>query len=229
MAALSHELRILSLNEVASFDQNGFLVLHDLFTPDEMEQWKAEARNEVEQRVNASGVFVWMCEAIPPFFAQAVADERLVSVLRQLIGPNIEFLSAKPVLKSGKITFASPWHQDYAYWGGATKYSVWIALDDATPDNGCLKVIPGSHRMNHTHAFVESENGFGNRILENALDGCVVVTVPLNKGGAIFFHDRLIHSSHPNATGQDRWAFIPTYRDASIPDESTVWKASRVL
>lgn len=221
--------RVLSSDDVASFHQNGYLVLLDVFTPDEMARWKEVARTEIIHRVKSSGVFVWMCDAIPPFFDQVVQDERLVNVLRQLIGPNIEFLSAKPVFKSEQITFSSPWHQDWAYWGGSTKYSLWIAMDDATPDNGCLKVIPGSHRINYDHDYLEGAVSFVNRIPERVLEDCDVVTVPLNAGSAIVFHDRLIHSSYPNTSGQDRWAFIPTYRDASVPDESTVWNASRVL
>lgn len=219
----------LSPDEIAAFHKNGYYLLRSVFTPDEMNACKQAAKEAVENQVGPSGVHVWMCDVIPPLFERIACDERLAGVLRQLIGPAVEFLSAKPVFKSGRITFASPWHQDYAYWGGATKYSVWIALEDATPENGCLRVIPGSHVKFFEHAHVKDVNGFGNRIAEGRLDGWATLTVPMHTGDALVFHDRLIHSSHPNTSGCDRWSFIPTYRDASVPDESTVWKTSKVL
>ena len=50
------------------------------------------------------------------------------------------------VFKNEAMTFASPWHQDWSYWYGAHKLSIWVALDDATVENGCLKLFPGSHK-----------------------------------------------------------------------------------
>ena len=72
-------------------------------------------------------------------------DVCVVSILNRIIGPNVEFLSVKSVYKNKFTRFGSPWHQDWYYWKGANKISVWIALDDATPENGCLKMIAGSH------------------------------------------------------------------------------------
>jgi phytanoyl-CoA hydroxylase len=53
-----------------------------------------------------------------------------------------------------------------------------------------------------------------------------IVTAPVPRGGAVFFHDLTLHASCPNINGQDRWSVIPTYRDAKKADESTVWKQS---
>ena len=51
--------------------------------------------------------------ACPEFFVEAFTAPRLGKVLRQLLGEDVEFLSTKPVLKTGKIRHASPWHQDF--------------------------------------------------------------------------------------------------------------------
>lgn len=219
----------ISPDDVAFFRDNGYLILRRLFTPEEMAACKQAARAAVEEHAGPSGVFVWMCDKIPPLFDRIACNDRLAGALSRLIGPNIEFLSAKPVFKSGRVTFASPWHQDFAYWGGATKYSVWIALEDATPENGCLKVIPGSHTRVVDHSNIRDVNGFANRILDDELEGYEVASVPLDTGDALVFHDCLLHSSYPNTSGRERWSFIPTYRDASIPDDSTVWESSKVV
>ncbi len=211
----------------SSFAENGFLLVEAVFTAEEMAACKSAAKDLVENTSGPSGVQVWMCDTIPPLFESISCDPRMAAILRPLIGPRIEFLSAKPVFKSSRIQFASPWHQDLAYWGGATKFSSWIALEDATPENGCLRVIPGSHRRTRDHASVRDARGFGNRVSDEELRGERMIDVEMKCGDVLVFHDGLLHSSHPNRSGRDRWSFIPTYRNADVPDTSTVWSTSK--
>ena len=211
------------------FQENGYVIAPAVYTPDEMAACKLAAQELTESQSGPSGVFVWMCDAIPPLFEQIACHPRLITILQRIIGPRIEFLSAKPVFKSAKINFASPWHQDQAYWGGGPKYSAWIAMEEATLENGCLKVIPGSHRSALDHASVKDQIGFGNRILDEDLKNETIVDAPLNTGDALIFHDCLLHSSHPNLSGRDRWSFIPTYRNADLLDPSTSWSRTRII
>ena len=88
-------------------------------------------------------------------------------------------------------------------------------------------MIPGSHRSALDHAAVQDKNGFGNRILDEDLKNETIVDAPLNAGDALIFHDCLLHGSHPNLSGRDRWSFIPTYRNADLADPSTVWSTSK--
>ncbi|MCY3773385.1 MAG: phytanoyl-CoA dioxygenase family protein [Gemmatimonadetes bacterium] len=214
---------------LSSFAENGFLLVESVFAAEEMAVCKTEAKELVENQSGPSGVHVWMCDAIPPRFESISCDSRMTAILRPLIGPRIEFLSAKPVFKSPTVHFASPWHQDQAYWGGATKYSAWIALEDATPENGCLRVIPGSHRQARDHASVRDARGFANRVSDDDLKGEPMMDVKMKCGDVLVFHDRLLHSSHPNRSGRDRWCFIPTYRNADVPDASTVWATAKLI
>ena len=213
----------------SSFAKNGFLLVECVFTADEMAACRSAAKELVEDTSGPSGVHVWMCDTIPPLFELISCDPRMAAILRPLIGPRIEFLSAKPVFKSPSVHFASPWHQDQAYWGGATKWSAWIALEDATMENGCLRVIPGSHRQLRDHAAVQDAKGFTNRISDDDLRDEELMDVEMKQGDVLVFHDRLLHSSHPNRSGRERWSFIPTYRNADVPDTSTVWSTSKPM
>ena len=146
--------------------------------------------------------------------------------------PHIELLSCKPVRKTNQVTHASPWHQDWVYWYGAPKVSAWVALDDARKDNGCLRVIPGSHLWGLVpHEQFQERIGFDRRIPDNDVDALArkfnakPVDVPIRAGQAIIFSDLLLHSSNANATGADRYALIPTFRDATVPDSSKVWRS----
>ena len=213
----------------SSFAKNGFLLVESVFMAEEMAACKSAAKKLVANTSGPSGVHVWMCDNIPPLFESVSRDLRMAAILRPMIGPRIEFLSAKPVFKSSAVHFASPWHQDQAYWGGATKWSAWIALEDATTHNGCLRVIPGSHRRQRNHASVQDARGFTNRVSDDELEGEEISDVEMKQGDVLVFHDRLLHSSHPNRSGRERWSFIPTYRNADVPDTSTVWTTSKPM
>ena len=211
------------------FSQTGFAIVPNLFTRDEVQALKMEsieilkAVKEETGHVAGHGVHVGLATRSPAF-QNAVCDERILDILERILAPNIEFLSDKVVFKSDSMTFASPWHQDWHYWHGAHKYSIWVALDDATVENGCLKLFPGSHKSAIVHDGDASDgHGFGNRLRPDAVDESLAITAELEAGGAVFFHDLTLHASHPNISGGERWVWIPTYRDAKAEDNEYPW------
>lgn len=223
----------LTSEQRAAWERNGFLVIEELFSDDEtrwmideVEGVLAEVREEARdagrssEEILASGVYVGL-SVKREFFRQVARDPRMLDALEGLIGPEIGFLSDKVVFKDRQVDYDSPWHQDWAYWGGSHKISVWVALDEATTENGCLKILPGSHRAPVEHDQVRGVVGFGSRLdpAERGLDLSQAVTLPARPGTAIFFHDLTLHASLPNRSGQDRRALIITYRDLSQPDK----------
>jgi len=225
-------LKLLTDAEVAQYQRDGYVIVPDLISPAEAMEWKAQLKVRLQAEGNLaipSGVRVWMSNALDDYSSAQLQSPRMVAILQQLIGPNVEFLSYKAVFKNAQTTFRSPWHQDWAYWQGSAKISVWIALDDATPENGCLQLIPGSQRAVVEMKEIEDGKGFGRRITDDQVAGLPIVTAPVPRGAGIFFHDLTLHASCPNINGADRWSVIPTYRDAATPDSSTVWTSSLVL
>jgi len=232
-------VRPLTSDQLAAYRRDGYLLVPDLYSGDEMLEWKAHIKDLLlKENFSAThGVRVWMNEHLPEYFRPKMADPNVAAILHQIIGPfdeaqgrpQVEFLSVKTVFKNSTTTFSSPWHQDRFYWGGSEKVSIWIALDDATPENGCLKFIPGTHTKELPKKVVQVEEGFDNRIEDSVLEGMKVETIPVKRGGAVFFSDLAVHSSHPNSAGTDRWSMISTYRDRSVKDESTIWKTSMLL
>ena len=221
--------QVLSAEQIAQYQRDGYVIIPDLISEEAAIAWKETliARLTVEGKINEpSGVRVWMSDRMDPLTAEHIQNPKTVAILQQLLGSDVEFLSIKAVFKNGQTTFNSPWHQDWWYWRGNNKLSIWIALDDATPENGCLRLVPGSQKQVFTEEHVEDGKGFGNRLGEEAMAGLEIVTAPVPRGGAVFFHDLTLHGSCPNVNGQDRWSVIPTYRDARQTDESTVWKQS---
>ncbi len=225
-------MKRLTPDQVSAYQRDGFLKVEGVFSPEECQQmkvtiqkileevraeWRAQGKDPAE--LDNHGVFVGL-SVRHPFFREIARREHLLDMLEDLIGPSIGFLSDKVVFKAEKK--ATPWHQDWPYWKGSHKISVWIALDRAIPENGCLKFIPGSHQKPIEHHQVhQPREGFGFRII--ALDESNAVTVPAEVGTAVFFHDLTLHSSHPNQRGEDRFALVITYRDLSQPDLDYPW------
>lgn len=211
----------------AEFDRDGFVIVPHLFSRAEMAQTKAAIASVLCETGDHGGVFVGLsardevCRALH-------RDPRILDILATIWAPDIEFLSDKIVYKSARTDYASPWHQDWPYWHGAHKISVWLALDDATIQNGCMKLLPGSHRHVETHDAGPTVAGtFGNSVRPETVEEAQAVTAAVEAGGAVFFHDLALHASHPNASGADRWAWIGTYRDAKADDLEYDWAVAR--
>ena len=85
--------------------------------------------------------------ALSPYFAQLAAHPRLVAIVQSLLGDDLLLFRSTLMLKPAFHGSAHALHQDSAYWPmePPALVTVSIALDDANPDNGCIKIIPGSH------------------------------------------------------------------------------------
>lgn len=223
---MTHPMKMSPAEIGEAYSRDGFVIVPHLYRSDEAQALKAEIhrivaelKSEAERAGEdaeswlSSGVYVGLA-ARSPVFREAVRDPRLLDVLEVVVGPNIEFISDKLVFKNAATDYASPWHQDWPYWGGCHKVSVWVALDDATPENGTLRVIPGTHRAALQHHDPGGGVAFSNRVGAAEIDESAAVTATLEAGGAVFFHDLAVHGSHASVTQQDRWVWIPTYRDA---------------
>lgn len=223
---------LLTDDEVERYHHDGYLVVKNLYDRREMQFWKEKIITLLKEEGhynNPSGVHVFFLHDLHPYFIDKMRDPKVVKILQQLIGQNLEFLSVKAVYKNAKTRFSSPWHQDWYYWKGAIKTSVWIALDDATIENGCVRMVPGSHNKLFKWNNVDDPNMFNRRTDEKEIEGLPVDALAVESGGAVFFHDRTLHGAYENITGADRFSFITTYRDASIKDESTVWDSAMVV
>ena len=110
--------------------------------------------------------------------------------------------------KPPQVGSPKPPHQDAPYLDGdATRYvTIWIALDDCTPENGCLAVVAGSH----LHGSVPHE-GSEARVPEAQWEDGRPTPVPLSPGEAIAFHPYLLHASGPNRSSRPRRALTLRY------------------
>jgi len=160
-----------------------------------------------------------------PGYYDLMSNPKIIDAVEGLIGPEIfsnPVYNVRP--KVPKVAAgAVPWHQDKSYWPDANAnpvITVWIPLVDATEINGCLHIIPRTHKKRVIEHHAESYSGTG--YTEVALDYVAskkreVISLPLEAGGAILFNDRLVHSSTPNDSDHVRWSvdlrYQPTDQD----------------
>lgn len=157
-------------------------------------------------------------EALRATFLEIGRHPLLVEAATQLIGPDVILWSSHAFCKPPATGAAVPWHQDGAYWPikPMATCSVWIAIDASGPENGCLRVVPGSHARGVLAHGREADTSLA---LDSAVDPAEydsdlaedVVLQP----GALSFHDvHLVHGSEPNRSSRSRRAMVYRYMPA---------------
>ncbi len=142
----------------------------------------------------------------------------LLDAVEDLIGPDILVYLSTFWFKDAHDGRFVTWHQDSAYYGldPHDVITLWLAFTDATPENGCMRVLPGSHKW-PDQVHVETYDGQNllarGQSIEN-LDDSSAVSMPLRAGQFSMHHERLLHSSPPNLSNDRRlgmsFTFLPT-------------------
>lgn len=201
------------------FARLGYTVVPDVLGGSQVEAARAEAvaicrgeRGAIDgvrptgDRDDLAVLQQYLCIHFPHKLSRVIRDlarlPAVVDVLTEVIGPDVKLMQSMLFIKSaGKPGQA--WHQDEAHIPTRDRSltAAWIALDDATVDNGCLWVIPGSHRRGVLYPVRDQDDdrfdctqeayGFGYREAD-------AVPVELPAGSALVFNGYLLHRSLPN-------------------------------
>ena len=142
-----------------------------------------------------------------------VTRPELLDMVEQLIGEDIILWGTTIFGKPAHGGKATPWHQDGAYYPirPLETLSIWIALDDAVPDNGCMRFIPGSHkdRKIFSHHWEEDQDLTINRVCDSEHFDEASARDLVLAAGQISFHDvYIIHGSRANPSGRRRAALV---------------------
>jgi hypothetical protein len=144
----------------------------------------------------------------------------LLDLVESLLGPDLICWGAHVICKPARDGLEVPWHQDGQYWPirPLATCTAWIALDDSTPENGCLRVIPGSHRARtcyHHRIDERPELAFDQRVVEDQFDEGRAADVVL-EAGQLSLHDvYMIHGSARNRSGRRRAGLAIRYMPAT--------------
>lgn len=153
-----------------------------------------------------------------PFWHRLVADERLLDIAEQFIGPDIALFASHYICKPPRDGQAVLWHQDGSYWplDPMEVITLWLAIDPATPENGCMRVVPGSHRLDlkGVRESREVANVLQSQMPLDFVDADRAVDCALPAGGVSVHHPNIVHGSEPNLSERRRCGltirYIPT-------------------
>ena len=206
------------------FRRDGFIIVRALLDAEEINALQQYARGEGTLagesyvRRDADGAETRLAlrnelDDTCPYTA-LVRSQRVAGRTAELLDAEVYHYHHKMILKEPRVGGAWEWHQDYGYWYNfgclyPDMASCMIALDRATPENGCLQVLSGSHHLGRIdHVSIGEQTGADPDRIKAALERLPLVYCELEPGDAIFFHANLLHRSDRNDSDQPRWTLI---------------------
>jgi len=217
---------LLTANDLAAWQRDGFLLIRRLFAADEMQYLLNYARGDERLRGDAYGrrdatgqvtKLALYNHAGDDLYSVFAKSRRIVDRMEQLLADEPYLYHFKMMLKEPLVGGAWEWHQDYGYWydNGClfpNMASCLIAVDRATRANGCLQILPGSHRLGRLdHGKTGDQVGIAQERIDAALNVFPLQYVEAEPGDALFFHGNLLHRSDQNTSPDPRWSLICCY------------------
>lgn len=221
-------------DQVDFFTTHGYLVVENIITSGEIEQYREIYDSFLDGRIDSGknrsdlGVglgdskkvenitqIMWPSDFVPGILQKGY-HQRALQIAQQLQGPDLEMDFDMLINKAPHTNTPTPWHQDAAYWinmPDKRAVSCWLALDHATVDNGCMWYVPGSHLLPlrpHTSA-----GGKGGALTCDASEA-EGIGVAIKAGTCILHHGQTLHYSRGNSTAANRRAYIINYRPAEM-------------
>lgn len=214
--------------DIAGYGRAGFLAVENVLSSDEIAAARCDVEALLEERIQGVNLMPEPAqrerfEALPPggrahlvrklmHFVAAAPRLRetsehpgVLAIVERLVGEKVRMIQDMALVKPAQVGSEKPWHQDLAYfdWHPADKViGVWIALDEASVENGCMCVLPGSHTGGPAaHIHLRDCQIPDERVVTER-----TVAVPLKPGGALFFHSLLHHGTPPNESPLGRRA-----------------------
>ncbi|HUZ42763.1 MAG TPA: phytanoyl-CoA dioxygenase family protein [Acidimicrobiales bacterium] len=213
----------LSVEQVSQFDHDGFTIVPDLLDAPEVARTVAEVdeverageeflRRQPDQRMSIAeaGAITFTTHLVTRsgWLRQLAAHPRILAVCTDLVGPDVRLYWDQAVYKKPEKPRRFPWHQDngYTFVEPQEYLTVWVALTDATLDNGCPQVATGLHRLGTLRHHYVDPLGF-----ECLGDHPQPAVAEVPAGGAVVFSSLTPHLTGPNTSGQVRKAYILQY------------------
>ena len=235
---------MIASGEVQRFRDEGYLIVEDLLTDEECAELNGHAWQTVEGKVRLDDDDgIWMENAAiekglitedekkPEYlfkighkmhmkegvFKKYAVHPKMISVLEQLIGPDVKCIQTMFLDKPPGLGVGQPYHQDsyYLKTDPETLLAAWVACDDTDPQNGGLFVVPRSHHdpiQPHEEPVDPSQRNVYVEV--RSARSRSEQAVPLMAGSAVFFPGHMLHRSSHNRTDRRRRAFALHYADA---------------
>jgi phytanoyl-CoA hydroxylase len=221
----------LTAEQLGQYNRNGFVNGGQLLTEDEVDTLRDELERVIaeDKKSGKSGalnvanvrtadtpviqvVNIWM--GSDPF-RDVMMRKELGKAARDLMeSQEVRIWHDQIQYKPSGNGGVNMWHQDWPYWPSLSapeQVTAWIALDEVDLDNGCMSMVPGSHKWGNQIDFIHKLKDFESMPDEFDGHGLEVVACPVKKGEVHFHHALTWHASHANTSGRSRRAIAFHY------------------
>lgn len=201
------------------YHENGYLIINrPVLSAEKFEKLKALAASKYAEHAEKAGGVAPSLIDCPHWsdtrFFEFLFDEEILLLVEPLIGPDIAIFACHLLQKPPQVGKRVPWHEDSAYWKGRLEpievASITISLERSNTENGCLCVIPGTHRHGYSDYVpvdVPTDQIFPIEVQADQMDESRAVDIVLEPNEASFHDGRIIHGSAPNTGTLGRSAF----------------------
>ncbi|HZR41951.1 MAG TPA: phytanoyl-CoA dioxygenase family protein [Ktedonobacteraceae bacterium] len=207
----------LTAQDVAFYRQNGYLLYHQqLFSEEKFSRLKAIFEEHLAQKGKKLSDELDTPHFRDPRLLEFLLSDEVLDLVEPIIGPNIALWSSHFICKDPYTGRATPWHEDSAYWNGRISaydniVTVWLALDRSTKENGCMRVIPGSHNNGFSdyEPVDRTANTFDSQIKH--VDDSRAVDFELEPGESSLHDARIMHGATANTSPLRRCGYTMRY------------------
>jgi phytanoyl-CoA hydroxylase len=227
----------ISEEQIQYYQTNGFIVIEDFLSPEELEHWRKAVTTAVTERggqkIPGKEIKIGEADGInedADYFGKVfdqllnlwqtnqqvkelILDQRIGKMAAQLAG--VDGIRAWHDQALIKRPWANPtaWHLDTPFWSFSDRdaISIWVALDNATLENGCLFFIPGSHKLTGFDKITIGRNMDGIFEVYSQLINTTPVAAPMKAGSCSFHNGLTIHGANANMTSGSRRAMTCAY------------------
>jgi hypothetical protein len=228
--------RGLTPEEVATYRRDGLVVPDFRLPPERLADMRDAAEQLVAARTDIRPEFIplphvpWQdspkARGLAARFLDGARDPALLDLVESVIGPDIVFWTAALFCKPGGDGREIPWHQDGVYWPlrPPATVTLWLALDDSLIENGCLRIVPGSHRLGLLKHEQSDKDGLvlNTSVVASEIDVGAARCVEL-RAGQLSMHDiYLVHGSSPNTSPRRRCGLTLRYMPATTLYDRTL-------
>jgi len=208
-----------------NYDRDGFLTGIEVFSQEEIAGYR-ESFDRLEAQVGRETAQIGLGNRHfeEAFIWHLASDDRLLDVMEAVIGPNVmlgatHFFCKYPDPDGDRFV---AWHQDVTYWGltPPVAHTAWIAVDDSDLGNGCMLVVPGSHKNGIMEHGKSSQAGnllsVNQEVPEERFDQSASVALELKAGQISVHHGALLHASQPNLSTRRRCGLTVRFIDPAV-------------
>jgi non-heme Fe2+,alpha-ketoglutarate-dependent halogenase len=220
--------------EIAAFNRDGYLKGIQIFRDDEIAGIRRYFDELLSKTLAAGGDSYSISTAHLRYgrVYDLLCDSRIVAIVKDLIGENVIAWGSHFFCKMPGDGKRVSWHQDASYWPltPSKAVTVWLAVDDASVENACMRYIPGSHLLGHL-TYTLRENDEAN-VLNQTVPDAESLGEPVDvelKAGEISIHsDLLLHGSEANQSSRRRCGLTLRYCPPDVRAELG-WNAKGII